>query len=90
MSIPIKNLKNLARLYLSDDQEKQLENDLNKIIDYFNELTKLNTDKVEPLSGGVDIVNKFRQDNKNLFDNLLLEQMPNKENGFLKIPDVFK
>ncbi|MCL5016460.1 MAG: Asp-tRNA(Asn)/Glu-tRNA(Gln) amidotransferase subunit GatC [Patescibacteria group bacterium] len=85
----IKKLSELARIS-SDGQEKKLLNDLGEILEYFSVLNEVNTDKVEPLSGGTEAVNVFREDDREwLYRGSGKEKFINEEGGFMKIPPVF-
>ena len=57
----IHNLAELARLDLGGD-EKEITENLKKIVDYFEELKEIDTEDVLPVSGGTDLVNEFRED----------------------------
>jgi len=87
----LKHLEELARLEISQKNEEQLLSDLEKILDYFEELKKVDTGAVVPMTGGTFSQNVFREDNS---ENRLpreeaIKQFPEKEKGFLKIPPVF-
>ena len=44
----IEHLAELSRLELKDKEIDKLEHDLGEILNYFNELKKVNTDRVKP------------------------------------------
>ncbi len=52
----------LARLELAEDELPDITRQLSAIIDYVNQLQKLNTDGVEPLAHALDVHNIFRED----------------------------
>jgi len=52
----------LARLELSESEEKQTKKDLGDIISYINMLDELDTTGIEPMSHTFDIKNVFRED----------------------------
>src|SRR5262249_40462299 len=52
----------LARLKLTPAEEKALARDLGAIVEYVDQLQKLNTDNVEPLAHPLDLHNVFRAD----------------------------
>lgn len=97
MSSPInkqtlEHLAKLARIELDPQEEKELLNDLGKILDHFKELQELDTANVEPLTGGAELKNIFREDgereNTNRGDGV--KQFPETKDGFLKVPPVFE
>lgn len=97
-------LAELSRLDISDkrratsDKEKKLLKDLQKVLAYFEELKEVNTENIEPMAGGTIEENIFREDEITRNDaekdaehrEKLINQFPNKENRFLKIPPVFE
>lgn len=89
----LKNLAELARLDLGGD-EKEIMEDLKKIVDYFEELKGIDTEDVLPVSGGTDLVNAFRKDKydkeKQLSRERVVQAFPEEKNGFLKVPPVFE
>ena len=58
----LEHLAELARIDLKAGEEKKLTKDLSNILDYFKELQELNTDGVEPMTGGTDLKNALRED----------------------------
>jgi aspartyl-tRNA(Asn)/glutamyl-tRNA(Gln) amidotransferase subunit C len=72
---------------------KKLLKDLQKILEYFEELKEVNTENIEPLAGGTIEKNVFREDGESskfkVQSSKLTGAFPEKENGFLKVPPVF-
>lgn len=56
------HLKTLARLKLSPAETEALKADLNKLLTYFDRLSKLDTEGVEELARPVALSNVFRED----------------------------
>ena len=95
----LEHLLSLARIEETDPKRRaKLLKDLSKILDYFNELNEVNTQDVEPMSGGTFLSDIFREDSekyrsKEEYDSQREKsttQFPKKENGYLKIPPVFE
>lgn len=88
----LKNLGGLTRIDISLAEGKSLLKDLKKILTHFKTLSRLNTEKVEPLSGAGFVKNVFRADEINqTFDGQpAVKQFPEAEKGFLKVPPVFE
>jgi len=88
----LERLAELARIELDPKEEERLLQDLPKILDYFKELQELDTSNVEPMAGSTTLKNAFRDDDASEKTNLRagVEQFPETENGFLKIPPVFE
>ncbi|MBI3589528.1 MAG: Asp-tRNA(Asn)/Glu-tRNA(Gln) amidotransferase subunit GatC [Candidatus Liptonbacteria bacterium] len=87
----IKHLAELARLELTPREEDRLMKDLQEILAHFEELQKLDTNEVKPMTGGTQLKNAFREDKdrKNKYAGAGVEAFPDNEKGFLKIPPVF-
>ncbi len=89
----------LARMEEKDPKRRgKLLKDLSKILDYFNELNEIDTENVEPMSGGTFLTDVMRDDSTKYRDvhehdlerEESLRQFPRKENDYLKIPPVFE
>ena len=87
-----KKLAALARLELDPKKEKKLLGDLEKIIEHFEELKKVDTEGIEPMAGRTTLTSVFREDDNSprLPNEVALRAFPEKEKGFLKIPPVFE
>lgn len=92
----LEHLAALARLELDPKEEEKLLTDLGAILEHFKELQALDTSEVEPMTGGTDLKNVFREDG---LDNggpestnrgAGVDAFPESEDGFLKIPPVFE
>lgn len=90
----IERLSELARIKLTEHEEEKLLGDLQKILEYFNELKEVNTDAVRPMTGGTQLANVFREDeeraNTNRGAGTEAFPEPKNPNGFLEIPNVFE
>jgi aspartyl-tRNA(Asn)/glutamyl-tRNA(Gln) amidotransferase subunit C len=91
-------LLSLARIKEPDAKRREkLLKDLSKILDYFNELKEVDTQNVEPLSGGTFLENVVREDSfkyrtlqqKAQEREISVSQFLERENDYLKIPPVF-
>jgi len=86
-------LAELSRIELDKKSEEKLLEDLQKILEYFEQLKEVDTENIEPMAGGTIEKNVFRNDEGGSAPGNaegLIEQFPEKENGFLKIPPVFE
>jgi len=94
----LQHLVKLARLDLTAAESKKLLFDLQKILDYFEELKTVATGRVEPMTGGHQLKNIFREDTIDLERRALtvsdpgkiIEAFPKSERGFNKVPKIFK
>ena len=85
------HLAKLARIELGEKEEEKLLADLQKIVEYFDELKALDTSGVEPMTGGTREKNIFREDTdrENTQQGKGIGALPESENGYLKVPPVF-
>ena len=58
----VEHVATLSRLALSDEELRLFEDQLSRIIDYFDKLNELDTTGVEPLSHPLGLRNVFRAD----------------------------
>jgi aspartyl-tRNA(Asn)/glutamyl-tRNA(Gln) amidotransferase subunit C len=92
----LEHLAALARLELDPKEEEKLIHDLGAILNHFKELQALDTASVEPMTGGTDLKNVFREDltenggTENTNRGAGVEAFPESQDGFLKIPPVFE
>ncbi len=87
-------LAELGRIEIGKKEEEKLLNDLQKILEYFDELKSVDTENIEPMAGGTAQKNVFRDDEKDengkTKNENLVRQFPEKQNGYLKVPPVFE
>ena len=78
----------LAHLKLDDAQRGQAAADLARMIDYVNQLSKLDTDGVEPMSHAFPVVNVFREDEvkPSMARELVLQNAPKQKEGCFLVP----
>jgi aspartyl-tRNA(Asn)/glutamyl-tRNA(Gln) amidotransferase subunit C len=82
----------LARLALSKDETAHLGKQLSDILAYIDKLNKVDTGAVEPTSHVLPIENVCRQDQQkpSLPAEQVLENAPQKEKQFFKVPKVIE
>ena len=89
----LENLAQLARLELDPAKEEKMLKDLQAILGHFDELKSIDTNAVEPMTGGTHLRNALRDDaaDGNLSGNTGkgLGSFPDKEGSYLKVPPVF-
>ncbi|MEK7590362.1 MAG: Asp-tRNA(Asn)/Glu-tRNA(Gln) amidotransferase subunit GatC [Patescibacteria group bacterium] len=91
----LEHLAGLARIELKKGEEEKFLTDLKNILNHFQELQALNTENVQPLTGGTEQKNVMREDavfEENHFEKAekITGQFPDEEKGYLKIPPVFE
>tara|TARA_B100001057_G_scaffold272056_1_gene272304 strand:- start:546 stop:836 length:291 start_codon:yes stop_codon:yes gene_type:complete len=88
----IEKLAKLSQLDFSEDAKSKMEQDLNKILSFVDELNTLNTDDIEPLVYINEEVNKLRRDEvaEHLPKKKALKNAPDKDSDYFKVPTVLK
>ncbi|MCI5080305.1 MAG: Asp-tRNA(Asn)/Glu-tRNA(Gln) amidotransferase subunit GatC [Saprospiraceae bacterium] len=86
----ISKLENLARLKLSEEESKDLQTDLNAILEMVEKLQELDTEGVEPLVYINEEVNVFRKDKvtNQVSQDEALRNAPDHDGSFFKVPKV--
>ncbi|MEI8061624.1 MAG: Asp-tRNA(Asn)/Glu-tRNA(Gln) amidotransferase subunit GatC [Candidatus Berkelbacteria bacterium] len=88
------NVAQLARIELSNAEEEKFAGQLSAVLENFELLNKVNTTGVEPTAQVTGLTNVFRIDEitnpsgKESRDELL-DNVPEVENGSIKVPGVF-
>lgn len=86
----VKHVANLARLEIKEADISKLSNQLSKIIQYVETINELDLQGVKPTSHAVGVSNVFRADEvvHTKVRDKLLEQAPESEGGFFRVPKV--
>jgi aspartyl-tRNA(Asn)/glutamyl-tRNA(Gln) amidotransferase subunit C len=82
----------LARLYFTEKEKEELMGTLNNILTYFDKLSELDTNDVEPLTHILPVQNVMREDEvKPSFDQeTTLKNAPKHGRGHFVIPKVIE
>ncbi len=89
----IKNLIKLSRIDCNEEEQVALENDLQKILNYFEELQEINTENVSPCNQVLEgMANVMREDTVGqiLPREVFLANAPAQIGGMIKVPPVLK
>ncbi|MEI8389948.1 MAG: Asp-tRNA(Asn)/Glu-tRNA(Gln) amidotransferase subunit GatC [bacterium] len=86
----IEHVAKLARLELSEEEKDKFTEQFSNILDYFNQLSEVNTDNIEPMAHAIPMVNVMREDKVNLpyTRDEILANAPLEEDGFFKVPRI--
>jgi aspartyl-tRNA(Asn)/glutamyl-tRNA(Gln) amidotransferase subunit C len=86
-----KKVAKLARLALPESDLIAFQKQLSAILDYIDQLGKVNTDGVEPLAHPLPIENVFREDepSQSLTPDEALANAPNRLADYFGVPAVF-
>ena len=86
----VKHISKLVRISVNDEKAKKLQKDLNSIFKWIEQLNKLNTDKVEPLTSIAETTLRLRKD-KILSENIrdeILNNSPKDNKDYFVVPKV--
>ena len=88
----VKKVAQLARIELNEEEINHHSEQLEKILDYINQLEKINTENIPCTTRAIEVVNVLRDDiNEKFEDNEdILELAPSREDDFLKVPKIIK
>ena len=93
MSVSLKDaekIADLARLYITEEEKEKYTRQLNVILEYMEQLNKVDTSNVEPLSHPFELTNVFRDDEvqPSLPVDEALKNAPDKSGNYFKVPKV--
>lgn len=60
----VENVQRLARIQLTEAEAAKLEKELSAILDFVAKLSQVDTSRVEPLTGGTELKNAMREDDR--------------------------
>ena len=86
----VEHIAGLARLELTPEEKKRFQIELGKIIEYFDQLKKLDTSQVSPMTHAVPLENVLREDQITpcLPVEEALQNAPQKKEGYFQVPKV--
>ena len=95
MSVTKKDVEyvaNLARLSLTEGEVTQIQGDMNKIIEYMDQLNEVNTEDVQPLEHVTELTSPFRKDEalKPLDHEEALKNAPDADTDYFRVPKVIE
>lgn len=88
----VRHVAELARLDFSEEEEKQMADELSRILGYVDKLNELDTSGVPPMSHVLDVTNVFRPDEvKERIDREdALAAGPDADGEFFRVPQVLE
>ena len=86
----VKKVATLARLDITPEEEEQFTTQLNSILDYFDQLSELDTDNVLPTTRAIETSNITRPDQLQPFTDkqALLDSAPEQEGDYFRVPKI--
>ena len=92
MKIDALHVARLARLGLSEEEKKIFAQQLSAILDFADNLKKINTEGVLPTSHAIPVKNIFREDKVIPCENAddILANAPDEENHMFRVPRILE
>lgn len=86
----VRKVAHLARLALTPEEETQFTSQLSDILDYFQQLSELDTENVPPTARAIDVSNVTRSDQLKPWSDResILDCAPDREDEFFKVPQI--
>ena len=86
----VKKVAYLARLDITPEEEQQFTTQLNSILDYFEQLSELDTDNVPPTTRAIELTNITRPDRLKPFSEkkALIQAAPEQEGEYFRVPKI--
>ncbi|KAA3650268.1 MAG: Asp-tRNA(Asn)/Glu-tRNA(Gln) amidotransferase subunit GatC [Bacteroidetes bacterium] len=88
----VDRIAELARLEFNEAEKEEITNDMNKMLDFVDKLSEVNTDGVEPLVYMLDESTPLRPDvvKQEISQKEALKNAPQKDSDFIKVPKVIE
>lgn len=86
----IEKIAKLARLKISEAESVQMTSDLSVVLNYFDQISQINTNQIEPLVTPTEIPSFFREDQVKSETNVqdILSNAPQKTGNLFTVPPV--
>ncbi len=86
----VHRVAHLARLELQPEEESQFAGQLSSILDYFEQLSELDTENIAPTTRAIEVSNVTRIDDLQPAPNReqLLDCAPDREGDFFRVPKI--
>jgi aspartyl-tRNA(Asn)/glutamyl-tRNA(Gln) amidotransferase subunit C len=86
----VEHIAQLAKLEFTDAEKEKFTHQMNQILEYVEQMNKLDTSRVEPLSQVIELSNVFRADavKQGVSTEEALKNAPSKTEEFFKVPKV--
>jgi aspartyl-tRNA(Asn)/glutamyl-tRNA(Gln) amidotransferase subunit C len=86
----VDKLADLAKLEFDEEGKKEIAKDLNRIVEFVEKLSELDTSKVEPLIYLSEDTNVMRSDivKQEITQQEALKNVPVKDSDYIKVPKV--
>ena len=90
-NLVVKKIANLSKINLSEKEEESFKYELNKILDWVDELQKVNTENIEPMLSVFNESMTIREDSvESTNSQEILNNAPEKKEDFFVVPKVIE
>ena len=88
----VSKVAELAKLKLNNEQLDNHARQIEKILEYINQLEKIDTTNVPCTTRAIEVINNFRSDANVKYENRdeILNLAPSREEDFFKVPKIMK
>jgi len=88
----VKYISDLARVELNESEIEYFLPQLEKILDYIEKINQADLEKIKPIVSFSDNRDIYREDEVKVFENQqgILNNFPQKEDNFIKVPKVIE
>ncbi len=90
----VQHVAKLARLGLSEKEIEEMQKELSVILEYIDLLEEVDVSEIKPTFHSVPIENVMREDEAKRESpqtvNKLLDEVPSKEEGYVKVKEILK
>jgi aspartyl-tRNA(Asn)/glutamyl-tRNA(Gln) amidotransferase subunit C len=86
----VRKVAHLARLELTSEEEEKFTTQLSDILNYFDQLSELDTSDVQPTTRAIDVSNITRSDSQQTYTDreAILDCAPDREGDFFRVPKI--
>jgi aspartyl-tRNA(Asn)/glutamyl-tRNA(Gln) amidotransferase subunit C len=86
----VQHLADLARINLSESEKKEFAKQLSNMMEFFSQISELDTENVQPTYHVLELKNVFREDEvkPSLPQDVALGNASQKEKGYFKAPRI--
>lgn len=88
----LNHIADLAKLEFPEGEKEHIKSDLNRILEFINQMKAVDTDNVEPLVYMSDAQDILREDDvrQDISQAEALKNAPEKDSDYFKVPKVIK
>lgn len=89
----VEHIAKLARIELTDQEKEKFTKELSSILDYVEQMNKVDTKNIEPIkqiTGLKDVMREDETSKKEKIGNKILKQAPKRKQDYFKVPKVFE